>query len=127
MDSERPMGDPDAGVVDDKMAEARERIGRIELAANEPALTARAPGRAAHDEETTMDTRHSERLIDKAKAAIDDILGLPPGDKTPHGEGRPARDADTPHGSLTADDAEGVPLPGSTTDDSREAEWTSGR
>jgi len=125
MDRELPTGDPDAGVVDDRMAEARERIGRIALAASELPFEARAPGREANGEEKTMNTRQGGRPVEEAKAAIDDILGLPPGDKTPHGAGRPARDADAPHGSLTADDAVGVPLPGSTNDDSREAEWTS--
>lgn len=71
-----------------------------------------------------MDIRHAERLAEKAKAAINDFFGLPPGDRTPHGEGRPAEGPDTPHRSLTADDAEGAPLPGATADNAREATWT---
>jgi hypothetical protein len=60
-----------------------------------------------------MDTRrpkHGESAGKKAKAAIEDSFGLPPGDKTPHGEGRPARDPKAPHGTLTADDAKAVPV-----------------
>ena len=68
-----------------------------------------------------MDDAPDETAAEKARAEINDVLGLPPGDQTPHGRGRPARDADAPHGSLTADDAKGVPLPGSSTDSSREA------
>jgi hypothetical protein len=37
MDRDRP-DDPDAGLVDDKMAEARERIGRIEKSARGPSV-----------------------------------------------------------------------------------------
>jgi hypothetical protein len=112
--------DPDAGVVDDKMAQARERIAEITDLVEGPAADRDSGGRPTGGE-TFMTDAHKTGLAEKAKAAFDDLLGLPPGDSTPHGKGRPARDPDTPHGSLTADDAEGVPLPGSTTDDSREA------
>jgi hypothetical protein len=35
---------------------------------------------------------------------IRDVVGLPPGDRTAHGAGRPARDPNVPHGGLTSDD-----------------------
>jgi hypothetical protein len=54
--------------------------------------------------------KNRESPAKKVKGAIEDAFGLPPGDKTPHGEGRPARDPKAPHGSLTADDAEQVPV-----------------
>ena len=84
-------------------------IGRIALAASELPFEARAPGREANGEEKTMNTRQGGRPVEEAKAAIDDILGLPPGDKTPHGEGRPVIPEDSPEGTLTSDDAEGLP------------------
>jgi hypothetical protein len=33
-----------------------------------------------------------------------DAVGLPPGDKTPHGKSRPMRDPKVRHGGLTSDD-----------------------
>ena len=45
-----------------------------------------------------------ESAAQKIKGMMNDIVGLPPGDKTPHGEGRPARDPKVPHGWLTSDD-----------------------
>jgi hypothetical protein len=36
---------------------------------------------------------------------IDDILNLTPGDKAPHGKGRPDRDLNVPQGDLTSDDS----------------------
>jgi hypothetical protein len=60
-----------------------------------------------------MDTERAkpgESMGEKVKGAIEDAFGLPPGDKTPHGEGRPASDPKAPHGTLTADDAKAVPV-----------------
>jgi hypothetical protein len=54
--------------------------------------------------------KNRESPARKVKGAIEDAFGLPPGDKTPHGVGRSARDPKAPHGSLTADDAEQVPV-----------------
>jgi hypothetical protein len=38
------------------------------------------------------------------KGLFHDAVGLPPGDGTPHGEGRPDKDPKVPHGGLTSDD-----------------------
>lgn len=61
-----------------------------------------------------MQKERKENALERGFAVMNDVLGLPPGDKTPHGQGRPARDPNVPHGSLTADDAEGVPTPHGT-------------
>jgi hypothetical protein len=53
-----------------------------------------------------MDNKKPADAGHATKAALKDALGLPPGDKTPHGEGRPARDPDVPHGTLTSEDRE---------------------
>jgi hypothetical protein len=125
MNRQTSSGDLDAGVVDDRIAEARERIGRIGRSAG--AASGRRDfenpvrDRSETNQETIMDDERKEGAAQQVRAAVKDILGLPPGDATPHGQGRPERDADAPHGSLTADDAEGLRLPGSTTDNSREA------
>ena len=42
----------------------------------------------------------------KIVGAIEDALGLPPGDKTPHGQGKPMRDPNVPHGTLTSEDSQ---------------------
>jgi hypothetical protein len=41
----------------------------------------------------------------KVVGAVEDALGLPPGDKTPHGQGKPERDPKVPHGTLTSEDS----------------------
>ena len=41
----------------------------------------------------------------KVAGAIEDAFGLPPGDKTPHGKGKPAREPNVPHGTLTSEDS----------------------
>jgi hypothetical protein len=61
-----------------------------------------------------MDDEPTETTLEKIKAAFNDIVGLPPGDKTPHGAGRKASPTDDPRGTLTADDAEGLPPHGGT-------------
>jgi hypothetical protein len=106
-----PSGDPDGRIIDDKMAEARERIGRIEKSAG--GGDQNGEGRIPEQEtaqEPTMDKEHTESLAERVKNVIEDAFGLPPGDRSPHGQGRPMSDPNTPHGSLTADDAEGVPV-----------------
>jgi hypothetical protein len=45
-----------------------------------------------------------KKPTEEAGNALKDIVGLPPGDKTPHGEGKPIKDPDVPHGGLTSDD-----------------------
>jgi hypothetical protein len=58
-----------------------------------------------------MDTseKDKESLVDRIKAGLRDVVGLPPGDGTPHGKGRSNKADDAPRGSLTADDAENLP------------------
>jgi hypothetical protein len=58
-----------------------------------------------------MEKKPNASPVKRAKTAVEDAFGLPPGDKTPHGQGKPARDPDVPHGSLTAADAENPPVP----------------
>lgn len=55
-DDDPPAHDPDAGVVDDRMAEARERIGRLERASRGVAGEAR---RQAHDAEDRVPEREA--------------------------------------------------------------------
>jgi hypothetical protein len=45
-----------------------------------------------------------EKPSEKTGNALKDAVGLPPGDKTPHGQGKPFNDPKTPHGGLTSDD-----------------------
>jgi hypothetical protein len=61
-----------------------------------------------------MNDEHAESIVEKIKGVFKNAVGLPPGDKTPHGEGAPATDPETPRGTLTADDAEGLPPRGGT-------------
>jgi hypothetical protein len=49
-------------------------------------------------------SKERETAAEKIDEVFHDALGLPPGDKTPHGQGRPARDPKVPHGGLTSDD-----------------------
>ncbi len=55
-----------------------------------------------------MATEHEESLIEKAKDKLKDLAGLPPG-RFPDGEAKPSSGADAPRGTLTSDDAEGLP------------------
>jgi hypothetical protein len=64
--------------------------------------------------EVQMDKKKPESAAMRAKSAVEDAFGLPPGDKTAHGRGKPARDPNVPHGSLTAADAEDAPAPKGT-------------
>jgi hypothetical protein len=61
-----------------------------------------------------MEHEPAKTFGDKLKGAIRDLVGLPPGDGTPHGEGRPVDPAESPRGTLTAPDAEGLPTPAGT-------------
>jgi hypothetical protein len=45
-----------------------------------------------------------ESAADAAKGAVKDALGLPPGDKTPHGQGKRLKDPHVAHGTLTSED-----------------------
>ncbi len=56
-----------------------------------------------------MDEPKKESLAEKIKAVVRDAVGLPPGDRTPHGQGRPTDAEEDPQGTLTSDDAEGLP------------------
>ena len=56
-----------------------------------------------------MEDKHAESVAEKIKDRFNEVVGLPPG-KFPDGETKPAREADSPHGTLTSDDAEGVPV-----------------
>jgi hypothetical protein len=50
-------------------------------------------------------SKERETAAKKIDGVFHDALGLPPpGDKTPHGKGRPDRDPKVPHGGLTSDD-----------------------
>jgi hypothetical protein len=58
-----------------------------------------------------MDTPETEKetTVEKIEGVLRDLVGLPPGDGTPHGQGRPTKAEDVPRGTLTSDDAEGLP------------------
>ena len=49
-----------------------------------------------------------ESLIERLKARLNDLLGLPPGDKTPDGRGVPPKPYTVPEGGLTSPEAEGL-------------------
>jgi hypothetical protein len=61
-----------------------------------------------------METEHSESKAQQIKARLKDFVGLPPGDKTPDGQGRPATKSTVPDGGLTSPDAEGLNPHGGT-------------
>jgi len=56
-----------------------------------------------------MDTPETDTAVEKIKGILRDLVGLPPGDGTPHGEGRPTNADEAPRGTLTSDDGEGLP------------------
>jgi hypothetical protein len=56
-----------------------------------------------------MQAKPTESKIEKIKGGLKDLVGLPPGDKTPHGQGRHPRRDNVPEGGLTSPDAEGLP------------------
>ena len=58
--------------------------------------------------EAIMETEHNPGTSEKIKGRLKDLVGLPPGDKTPDGEGRPAKKSTVPEGGLTSPDAEGL-------------------
>jgi hypothetical protein len=49
-----------------------------------------------------------ETSTEKIKARLNDLVGLPPGDRTPDGKGAQPEHDTTPEGGLTAPDAEGL-------------------
>jgi hypothetical protein len=70
-----------------------------------------------------MQDRYSEQAR-KAKARIEDVFGLPRGNRTPDDNGGPPRDSNAQPGSLSADEAEAAPVrkgTGSSLSDLREA------
>ena len=56
-----------------------------------------------------METKRTETKVETIIGRLKDLVGLPAGDKTPYGEGRPPRKDTTPEGGLTSPDAEGLP------------------
>lgn len=54
------------------------------------------------------DPPETETATERIKGVLKDLVGLPPGDGTPRGEGRPANVQEVPRGALTSDDAEGL-------------------
>ena len=53
-----------------------------------------------------MEKEHTK--TEKIKARLKDFVGLPPGDKTPDGEGALSRPNTVPEGGLTSPDADGL-------------------
>ncbi len=51
---------------------------------------------------------HKESLLERIKDRLQDAVGLPPG-KYRDGEPKPSDASDAPRGTLTSDDAEGLP------------------
>ena len=43
-----------------------------------------------------MEKEHSDSKAEQIKARVKDFVGLPPGDKTPDGQGRPATKSTVP-------------------------------
>jgi hypothetical protein len=62
--------------------------------------------------EADMDTENKESLFEQVKEKLKELAGLPPG--RPPTDAEIADDAKSPHGTLTADDAEGLPPHDST-------------
>jgi hypothetical protein len=56
-----------------------------------------------------MKTKRAEPKVETIKGRMKDLMGLPAGDKTPYGAGRPPKKETVPEGGLTAPDAEGLP------------------
>jgi hypothetical protein len=48
--------------------------------------------------------KEAKPIGEKLGEAVRDAVGLPPGDKTPHGAGKPDRDPKVSRGGLTSDD-----------------------
>jgi len=60
-------------------------------------------------ENPETDNPKTESAVEKIKGVLRDLVGLPPGDGTPHGQGRSTEGDEAPPGGLTSDDAEGLP------------------
>jgi hypothetical protein len=52
----------------------------------------------------------AEKAAQRAKSAVEDTFGLPPGDKAPKNKDGPPRDPNAPSGSLSSDDDEVIPV-----------------
>ncbi len=52
--------------------------------------------------------KETEAAFEKIEAQLRDLMGLPPGDGTPRGEGVPVAPDTVPEGGLTSPDAEGL-------------------
>jgi hypothetical protein len=90
-----PLGDLSSDVTG-KIRDARERA------------EARGDAPETAVEEQGFEEARSEEPSEKRSvmSIIKDALGLPPGDGTPHGKGRPLHDSDVPAGTLTSADRE---------------------
>jgi len=55
-----------------------------------------------------LDNKRKESLIEKVKDSLNRAVGLPPG-RDANRDPKPTNDDRTPHKTLTADDAEGLP------------------
>jgi hypothetical protein len=58
--------------------------------------------------EKTMKKPHEEGLVERLADRLKDAVGLPPG-KYRDGEAKPSKDHHEPRGTLTSEDAEGLP------------------
>jgi len=64
--------------------------------------------RRAVDEHPREKRALAEKQTDNIKARLRDLVGLPPGDGTPHGKGASPEPDTVPEGGLTSPDAEGL-------------------
>jgi hypothetical protein len=55
-----------------------------------------------------MDDQHTQSVVDRAYAFVEDMFGLPHGDKTPYGEASPVVRMIPEEAGLTCDDAMGL-------------------
>ncbi len=60
-----------------------------------------------------MNEEHAESLAEMIKDRFNEAVGLPPR-RSPEGGTELAERNDIPHGTLTSEDAEGVPVPKGT-------------
>ena len=61
----------------------------------------------------SVDDEQTETVVEKIKDMFNNAVGLPAG-RFPDGETKPAKQTDSPQGTLTSDDAEGLPPHGGT-------------
>jgi hypothetical protein len=68
---------------------------------------------STENKDHTEKNDHKESLLEQVKDKLRDFAGLPPG-RFPDGEPKPSADTHSPTGTLTSDDAEGLPPHGGT-------------